>query len=324
MIDDDPLDLSAVALDHAAVEALVAGADGADDEVLALLRDLLDDVTVDLPDVVDEPLPVGCGSTVLPLANEQTPERRLVRGGTLVAIVAAGVLSLGGVAAASTVVSEGSPLHGLGEVVRSAAGAVVGAVTPPESAPAPRGAAPAEDAAPAPQAEPAPAAQHVAPGAVVSAAAQSQAAARQVTALLDAAERLLDAGRAKAADARLDNAEAKLAAVLPADGAAALRERLVALRERADVAAAPRQKQQKAPEQPAAKKQQPAGQQPPAPAPAKKQQAPKQDPPAPAADEQPPAEQEPESGPGKGGGNGKGGDSGAGQSASEASAKPRA
>ena len=294
MTDDDTLDFASVAFDDAAVEALRAGAVRGDDDALLLLRDLLDDVTLDLP--VAEPITavtVGRGSTVLPLASESTPERRLVRGSTFVAAVTAGVLSLGGVAAASTLAPAGSALHGIGEAVRSAAGAVVGAVTPPEKAPAdapavtpPSPAAavvppvqqPATNAGPA---QPGPA--QPAPGRTVSAETRSQAAARQVAGLLDTAERLLDSGRTDAASQRLDLAERKLAEVLPADRADALKARLAALRERAAAAAAP------APaEQPAKVQQQPKQAEP-------KQQQQQQEPAESESDARPESEDEPES-----------------------------
>ena len=140
MTDDDPLDLAQVAADHDAVECLrtsrlAAGADGRDDDAaLLLLRDLLRDVRGELPEALPLPVPAGRGSTVLTLAGGPDPQRRLARHGALVAVFTAGVVSLSGVAAASTMLPPGTPLHSLGAAVRSAAGAVVGAVSPPEPA----------------------------------------------------------------------------------------------------------------------------------------------------------------------------------------------
>jgi hypothetical protein len=140
MTDDDPLDLAQVAADHDAVECLrtsrlAAGADGRDDDAgLLLLRDLLRDVRGELPEPLPLPVPAGRGSTVLTLAGGSDPQRRLARHGALVAVFTAGLVSLTGVAAASTMLPPGTPLHSLGAAVRSAAGAVVGAVSPPEPA----------------------------------------------------------------------------------------------------------------------------------------------------------------------------------------------
>lgn len=231
---DDPVDLLQVAADEAALEGLRTGR-AANDPVLLLLRGLLDDVEEEAT-----PVPIGCGSTVLTLAGDRTPERRTVRNGALVAALAAGLVSFSGVAAAASFAPPGTPLHGLSEAVRSAIGVAVGSVTPPDPvAPAPAPAPPVQaEAPPAPTdttrqgTAPAPA------GAAVSAAARSQAAARQVTALLDAAEALLREGRTGTAVARLDTAEGRLADVLPVD-AAPLAQRLADLREKAEAAAAP-------------------------------------------------------------------------------------
>lgn len=230
--DDDRVDLGEVAADDAALDRVRAGARLGDDEALLLLRGLVDDVDAD----VLPPVPVGCGSTVLRIAGESSVERRRARNGALVAAIAAGVLSLSGVAAASTVVPADSPLAGLGQIVRSAAGAVVGAVTPPDSIPArpvvtlPSPAASAARAAVA-------ARPSAAPGAEVSAAARSRAAVRQVTALLDAAQQLLADDRPAVAAARLDTAERRLADVLPAE-AEPLAARLAQLRSEVEAATA--------------------------------------------------------------------------------------
>jgi hypothetical protein len=245
MTDDDPIDLAGVAADEDAIERVRSGDVLGDDVALAILRDLLQDVQPDADDL-RVLQPSGRGSNVLPLSGDRIPERRLARNGTVVAALTAGLLSLGGVAAAASVAPDGSALHGLGEAVRSAAGAVVGAVTPPEAA-----SGTAARAAASPSASPSASAMSVAaprtsaaprrqptPGATVAALSRSQAAARQVAHHLDAAERLLADGRAKAADARLDVAESRLAEVLPADGASALSARLTALRDRVAAATA--------------------------------------------------------------------------------------
>lgn len=230
MTDDDPIDLVQVGADDAALEGVRAGR-VADELVLLLLRDLLEDVGQE-----EVPVPVGCGSTVLALAGDRTPERRTARNGALVAALAAGLLSVSGVAAASTLAPTGTPLHGLGEAVRSAVSLAVGAVTPPDPV------TPAPEPAPlAPAAPPAPARTGTATapaGADVSAAARSAAAARQVTALLDAADALLREGRTDVASVRLDTAERRLADVLPAD-AGPLAERLAGLRDQVQAASAP-------------------------------------------------------------------------------------
>jgi hypothetical protein len=235
MTDDDPLDLAGVAADAEALERVRAGLVSGDDDALVLLHDLLLDVGVDadLPQLQ----PVGHGSTVLALAGEHVPDRRLARGGTVVAGLAAGLLALSGVAAAAgTLAPDGSALHGFGEAVRSAAGAVVGAVSPPASnrpgRAVPAASSPGPTARTAPPVRIAPAERQPTPGPVVAAASRSKAAARQVAQLLAAAEQLLADGRASAAASRLDLAERRLPDVLPADGAAALQDRLAALRAR--------------------------------------------------------------------------------------------
>jgi hypothetical protein len=238
MTDDDPLDVAHVTADHDAIEQLRARSVRPDDPALELLRDLLADVESDLPGAE----PVGHGSTVLRLANESTPDPRLVRGGTVVALLAAGVVAFGGVAAASTAVAPGNPLHGLGETVRSAAGALLTAVKPPApqrraepetgSLPTPAATRAAQAVSSHPTARPFAAATS---GAEVAAAARSQAAVRQVTALLDEAEQLLGDSRVTAAEQRLEIAERRLADVSPQD-ADALRDRLTELRARAEAA----------------------------------------------------------------------------------------
>jgi hypothetical protein len=225
MTDDDPLDLGEVAADADALEGLRAGRRSTDvpgDPALAALHHLLRDVETDLPE--GELQAPGLGSSVLPLSGDhRAPGRRTLRSGAAAALVAAGLLSLGGVAAASTMAPAGHPLHDLGQAVRSAAGAVVTAVTPPRSSPSPETqptSSPTGTAAPSPA------------GAAVAVTSRSAAAARQVAAHLDAAQAHLDGGRATPARQQLDAAERGLAQVLPAHGAAALGERLAALRAR--------------------------------------------------------------------------------------------
>ena len=281
MTDDDPIDLVQVGADDAALDAVRAGR-VADDLALLLLRDLLDDVSEEIA-----PVPVGCGSTVLALASDRTPERRTVRNGTLVAALTAGLLSLSGVAAASTLAPDGSPLAGLGDAVRSAVGAAVDSVTPPDPVVRPSAAPPVE--APAVRAAP-PAGTAPAPaGAAVSATARSQAAAGQVSALLDAAAGMLREGRPQAASARLDTAERRLVDVLPAAGAP-LAERLADLREQVAAAAAPAQKPAPRRQAPAPREQAPQQQQKQPP----KQQSRQDPPPKPEpAQEQPRRERQP-------------------------------
>lgn len=221
MTDDDPLDLAQVAADDLELDAVRLQSVRPDDTALQLLRDLLADIDRELPDA----RPVGRGSTVLRLANESTRDPRVARSGAVVALITAGVVALGGVAAASTAVAPGNPLHGLGETVRSAAGAVVTAVKPPK--PAQRDELPALPTPAASRAvEVRPTA---APGPDVAAAARSTAAVRQVTAHLDAAEELIRSGRTAAAQSRLDAAERRLAEVA-ATAAEPLRARLAELR----------------------------------------------------------------------------------------------
>lgn len=224
---DEPLDLHAVAADEAALEGLRTGA--GDDAALVLLRELMLDVERDLP----APARISHGSTVLALSGEDVPERRLARSGTVVAALTAGLLSLGGVAAATTLAPVASPLHGFGQAVRAAAGAVVGAVSPPESPG--RGTVPL----PSPRAlASGAAAGQPTPGPAVAALARSEAAARQVDQLLLAAAGQLGAGRTTAAVTRLDLAERKLVEVLPVHRGD-LAQRLAELRRQA-VAASPK------------------------------------------------------------------------------------
>lgn len=130
MTDDDPLDIAQVAADHDAVEGVRLRSTRPEDSALALLRDLLLDVDGELPAWEAPPLSGRGRSTVLHLTGEQPPDPRLVRNGAVVALITAGVLAFGGVAAASTAVAPEGPLAGIGNAVRSAAGAVASAVKP--------------------------------------------------------------------------------------------------------------------------------------------------------------------------------------------------
>ena len=253
--DDDALDLRDVTADDRAVEALrrpravspdsrAGGARPSDDVALALLLDLLADVSRDEVPAHGRP----------PLRTVVAPVHpvRLLRRGSALAAVTAGVLSLTGVAAASTLVPAGAPLHGLGSAVRSAAGAVRDAVAPdvvqsggtPVSGASPtatptvttRTTAPAEVVRPAGTPSTGRPEERPVPGSTTAVDARSRAAAAQVARWLDEAARHLADGRVRQAAARLDQAQARLAEVRPADGAAALRDRLAALRARVEAA----------------------------------------------------------------------------------------
>ena len=131
MTDDDPLDLTQVAADDDALEGLRLRTARPDDSALALLRDLLADVDTDHVELraYDRPLAAG-RSTVVHLSGAQPPDPKLVRNGAVVALVTAGVLAFGGVAAASTTVAPDGPLAGIGHAVRDAVTAVAHAVKP--------------------------------------------------------------------------------------------------------------------------------------------------------------------------------------------------
>lgn len=217
MTDDPSLDLTAVTADDLAIDALLQSAmTGArtDDPALDLLADLLVDVGDDLPALV----PVHG-------ARPASAPRRLARGATA-AVAAAAVLTMTGAAAAATSLAPvGTPLHGVGEAVRAAAGAVADAVTPGEPArptATPASTAPAAPASPSPQ------------GTFLAARARSAAAAGAVRLLLDQADALLDRQRPRQAQDRLEVAERRLPMVLAVDGADALRARLAALQARVD------------------------------------------------------------------------------------------
>lgn len=224
MTDDDPLDLEAIAADAAALDLLaVSGDPGPDvpaDLGLVLLHELRADIVAEPVELEPICVPSSSGSSVVVLATGSSNGRRTARSSAAVALVAAGVLSLGGVAAASTAAPAGSPLHGLGEAVRSVASTFADAVTPPRTAPV------RPVTTPSPNGE--------ARGATAADASRSAAAARQVSALLDAAQQLLGVGHARQAGERLDTAERRLPEVLPVHGAAALAGRLEQLRVRVD------------------------------------------------------------------------------------------
>jgi hypothetical protein len=229
MTSDGPLDLTQLGADHRAIESLRAslyedpsyGFGGGPEPAVRLLHDLLRDVDVDVPPAG----PVVREAPVLALA-EAPARRRLPRNGALVAVLAAGLVSVGGAAAASTMAPAGTPLHGLGQSLRSGVGAVVTAVSLPEQTASAAGAQARPEAGPtvAAGAAPSPATQR--PAAVD---AESQAAARRVASLLDAAQRLLAQGLPRPASARLDTAAHHLVDVGPPD-AAPLSARLEQLR----------------------------------------------------------------------------------------------
>jgi hypothetical protein len=216
--DDEPLDVVAVSADDRLVEQLRQALspdaavvwDDDDDELdpaAALLRTLQIEVGADLID----------GGPILPPGViELAPGRRRLGRGATIAVVAAGVLSLGGVAAAS---APGQPLAGMRSAVSTAVSDVVDAITPSS----PEGPAQAASThSPTPRPTP--------PGDAVSAAARSAAAVQQITANLDRAGVFLDAGKYTPAKEQLDAAERKLAYVLDPAAQAQLSGRLASLR----------------------------------------------------------------------------------------------
>lgn len=236
-----PLDLAAVAADDAALEALRAG-DGAaavgDDLALLLVRELLRDVRAE---------PVGAPALHL-VGPAPERSRRAQRAGAVAVALTAGVLSLGGVAAAAGLPVDG-PLRSVGEAVRTAAGAVAGAVTPVVDQPVLEPVVePARPALPEPAA-PTAATARSAPGAAAL-AARAAGAERAVTSLLDSAARQLAAGRPGPAAAMLDTAERRLAEV-PAVAVVALSGRLAELRDQVAAAVDPdRGRTQEPPDRP--------------------------------------------------------------------------
>ncbi|GAC1445115.1 MAG: hypothetical protein NVS3B26_05660 [Mycobacteriales bacterium] len=220
--DGELVDVAAVAADDAGVEQLrrsLSPVDAVvwdDDEVeldpaFALLRVLQHDVARDLP-AAAALLPAGV--TALPARP-----RRFGRTATIAAVTA-GVLSIGGVAAATS--GPGSPLGGVRSALRSAVINVVDAITP-GSPPSPTAAAHRTSAA-----EPSP--EVTAPGDQVSEAARSASTATQVAAELDKAGRLMGEGRYGAAAAQLDVAARALPLILDAGTRDPLAARLASLR----------------------------------------------------------------------------------------------
>lgn len=216
--DDDPLDVSAVGADDQLVErlrrslspdaAVVWDDDDEDaDPAFGLLRALQRDVAADLPEA--EPV-VPAGVTALPV------RRRLGRGAA-VAAVAAGVLSIGGVAAAS---SSGGPLSGVRHAVSSAMTSVVAAITPD----APVGPKNAARHHPVATASPSATSAFAAPSVPMT--------ARQLDALLTKAAGFLDHAQYAAAREQLDTVARKLPGVTDPAAHDALAARLAALRSR--------------------------------------------------------------------------------------------
>ncbi|MDT7539873.1 MAG: hypothetical protein QOI82_3458 [Actinomycetota bacterium] len=216
--DDEPLDVQAVSEDDVLVEQLrralspdaaVVWDDDDDDmdPAFALLRALQLDVSADMP--TETILPAGV-TELLPRS------RRLGRAAT-VAVVAASVLSMAGVAAAS---APGQPLAGVRHAVSDAVSHAVDAITPD----APVG--PTADATQSPSPKPTP------PGEAVSTAARSASAVLQIEANLDRAAVLIDNGKYQAAKNQLDAATNKLHYVTDATVKAGLQSRLTALQAR--------------------------------------------------------------------------------------------
>ena len=221
--DDDPLDVSAVGADDQLVERLrrSLSPDAAviwddDDEdvepVVGLLRALQRDVAGE-PQEAEPVLPAGV--TTLPV------RRRLGRGAA-VAAVAAGVLSIGGVAAAS---SSGGPLSDVRHAVSSAVTSVVAAITP--DAPV----SPKHEASSHPAASPTPTGRTD----VASAGPSAPMTAQQLDALLTKAAGFLDHGQYVAAREQLDTVARKLPGVMDPATHDALAARLAALRSRLPV-----------------------------------------------------------------------------------------
>ena len=217
--DPAPLDAAANSADDQLVERLrssltpdaevVWGDDDDRDAALALLRALLLDVSTDLPPAAAAILPAGV--TLL------LPRRRRLTRGVTVAAVAAGVLSIGGVAAAS---APGQPLAGVRASVSAAVTTVVNAFTPD----APTLPVPGHTGRPTDRPSP--------PGDAVSDAARSAAAGRQVRDNLDRAAVFLAHGRYAAAQEQLRAAARKLPLVTDVDEHAKLATQLAALESR--------------------------------------------------------------------------------------------
>ena len=231
--DDEPLDVAQVSADDALIEKLrhALSPDNAvvwdDDEEdsdpgYALLRALQLDVSEDLPE--PEILPAG----VTPLL----PRRRHLSRTATIATVAAGVLSIGGVAAAS---APGQPLAGVRHAVSDAVATAVDAITPDK--PVGPSVTPTDTAVPTTKPTP--------PGDAVSDAARSESAVRQINDNLDRAAQMIDKGQLEAAGQQLDAAQRKLVYVIDPTTQAALQARLDDLR--AKLAVAPTAKPSKSP-----------------------------------------------------------------------------
>ena len=217
--DDEPLDLRAVNDDDRLVEKLrhalspeaaVVWDDDEDDmdPGYALLRALQLDVSADLPS--ESILPAG--------VTELLPRRRHLSRTATIAVVTAGVLSIGGVAAAS---APGQPLAGVRQAVSSAVADAVDAITPDKPV-GPTTVEATESASPKP----------TPPGDSVSDAARSAAAVLQIEDNLDRASALLDDGRYEPAKAQLAAAERKLAYVVEGVDRDRLQTRLTELQAR--------------------------------------------------------------------------------------------
>jgi hypothetical protein len=225
--DDDPLDLAAVGSDDAGVEKLrhALSPDGAvvwdddDDELdpaFALLRALQADVAADLPDRA---------AILPPDVTELLPRRRRLGRGATIAAVAAGVLSIGGVAAAA----PGHPLAAVGSAVSSAVSNIIDSITPdapvgPAVVESTRTGEPTGKPTGKPTVKPTPA------GDAVSDAARSASAVKQVTANLDRAAAFLDQGKDQPAGNQLDAAARKLGYVMDPATRSRLASRLASLR----------------------------------------------------------------------------------------------
>jgi hypothetical protein len=219
--DDEPLDVRAVGEDDVLVEqlrhalspdaAVVWDDDDELDPAFALLRALQLDVSSNLP----------VGETILPAGvTELLPRRRRLGRGATIAAVAAGVLSIGGVAAAA---APGQPLAGIRHAVTHAVSHAVDAFTP-DAPVAPVVASPSD--AGRPTAKPTP------PGTATSTAARSSSAILQIEGNLDRAATLLDNGKLQAAKNQLAAAAGKLHYVTDAAAHDRLAGRLAALQAR--------------------------------------------------------------------------------------------
>jgi hypothetical protein len=227
--DDEPLDVAVVAADERMVEQLrhALSPDAAviwddDDDVevdpaFALLRALQRDVSADLP--ADEVLPAS--------VTELLPRRRSLGRGATVAAIAAGVLSIGGVAAAASAPG----LSGVRSAVSNAVHDAVDAITP-DAPVGPVVASPSSAASPTATATPFAAATPTPRGQVVSTAARSASAVGQIQANLDRAERFLDQGKTGPAGNQLDAAARKLDYVVAGADRTRLAARLATLRAR--------------------------------------------------------------------------------------------